>query len=82
MNGTLRVVGSPEQIELDKRFYVPGVELESDCPECGETRRRSLARNYLSYPKTGVPQVEGFNCSNGHEWEARVVVRVVLEPAP
>ena len=83
---TVAVVGVPtgeaegEPIELGKRFYVPGVSLESNCPKCGALAETDLALDYLNYPVVGEPYEHTFCCEyDDMEWSCRVVVRVTVE---
>ena len=74
---TVAVVGV---IELGKRFCVPGVSLESNCPKCGALAETDLANDYLSYPVVGEPYEHTFWCEyDEEEWSVRVVVRVTVE---
>ena len=67
----------------ENRFYVPGVTLYSDCPECGLTCEKDMdGDHYLSYPPVNKEFEYGFYCQNEdcqHEWKEKVILRVTLE---
>ena len=51
----VNVVGACEGVKLDKRFYVPGVTIETSCPRCNADRPIHLADRYLTSPTVGRP---------------------------
>lgn len=71
--------------ELDKRFYMPGYVLKSQCPKCGKGYENDFGDGYLSYPMANRPEVWNCCCQDwdcGGEWTVSVIVRVTLELAP
>lgn len=75
--------GAGAEVELDKRTYLPGIEIYATCPKCGEEDVRDMAHSYLSYPKVGQTIDARGVCGNcDHEWPVLVVLRLTLEPAP
>ena len=79
-----RVEGIPHKgDELDcKRFRIPGVRIESDCPNCGVERTVDLTEHYLSYPKLGVPENFDLYCDEcDHEWSVPLVLEISLKVA-
>ena len=49
--------------ELDvKRFYVPGVIVESSCPKCKAKQEKDFSCDYFSYPVPNEPQDFYFFC--------------------
>lgn len=73
---------------IDKRLYVPGVKLKSECPECGEPWRLDLTKEYVvQYPENGRPYEVWAECSQDHEWMAGkmryvLTVQIVDETQP
>lgn len=68
--------------QLDKRTYLPGVVIESPCPECGKVSTRDMKHDYLSYPVTGEDSKVYMYCEDGHKevnWEVKVVLRLYAE---
>jgi len=75
-------VNKDAAVELDvKRFYVPGVMLTDDCPKCGERYARDLGDDYLSYPVANRPFDFTVYCECGHEWTAKLILRLSVEVA-
>lgn len=76
------ITGTCSGQELEKRFYLPGLMLEGECPSCAKAWTHDFAKYYLSYPVVGAPEVVHVSCAEcAHEWEVRVIVRVTLELA-
>lgn len=67
--------------EIDvKRFYMPGVKLESDCPECKTKNKQDMGDDYVSYPSFNTEFGFGFYCHEcNHEWEEDVIIEVKLK---
>jgi len=79
-----KIVGdSDESIDIDvKRFYMEGVEIHDECPECKTVAIRDLGQQYLSFPSTNSTMSEGMYCEPcGHEWDVDVVLKMSLEIA-
>lgn len=78
-----KINNNPEPAKFEeKRFYVPGTTLHSDCPECGLTCEKAMDDYYLSYPPVNEPFDYGFYCQNSdcqHEWKEKIVLRITLE---
>lgn len=68
----------------DKRFKVPGVIVEDECPKCGAAWKADLGKDhYLCYPIVGKPyDLNGYCHKCQAEWSVRVILRVSLEVAP
>lgn len=45
-----------------KRFYVPGVIVGAECPECGEEVETDLGSEYLSYPSLNAIEIVHLTC--------------------
>lgn len=79
-----RVVGRPRVIaELGvKRFYLPGVAVESACQMCGAANKTDLGAHYLSYPSIGEPTEVRHLCERcDHSWTTSVVLRLSVRLA-
>ena len=72
------------EIDLDKRFYIPGIILRDTCPHCQAPYVRDFSDHYLSYPTTGKPvELTGYCGECEGEWPiGTVTVRVSLEFSP
>lgn len=71
----MRILGKCTDFELDhKHFYLPGVRLSDECPNCGKTTEINLAEDCLSYPRIGEPTPVYFRCGCGQEWETAVEI--------
>lgn len=77
----LVIEGSCNGIQLDKRFYLPGIVLKSTCPTCNLPWVWDGDEQYVSYPVSGEPKVIHASCEQcDEEWEAgKLVVRVTVE---
>lgn len=77
-----KIIGTCNGAEIDvKRFYVPGVQIESQCPKCESTRTRNLADFYLSFPVVGKPSDFHFYCEESNtgefcntEWDVKIIL--------
>lgn len=59
---TTKIIGKAKG-ELDvKRFYIPGVKIESKCPKCGTKYVKDLERDYFFEPSVNQPQDFHFEC--------------------
>lgn len=83
-----RVEGGGAVIETDeKRFYMPGVKIYSNCPDCGKERVHDLSSDYLSYPSFNTIEPVPFYCGdcdgpNGDcEWDVDCVLEFNLRLA-
>jgi len=59
--------GKCEGIVDVKRFYLPGIVLESNCPRCGILHKKDMGKEYLSYPRISTPTKIYFYCENEYE---------------
>lgn len=58
-----------------KRFYLPGIKLIHQCPECEEEQIWNGSSDYLSYPYIGKPIDFDFYCQHcDHEWTHRILL--------
>jgi hypothetical protein len=65
-----------------KRFYVPGITVEADCPECGKKVLWEGDSQYLSYPAVGSPDLLHMACFEcGHGWSVDIVLEVGIRLA-
>jgi rRNA maturation protein Nop10 len=86
----MKIVQQPDVSgqELSKRFYLPGLRLRDDCPECGASVEREHAPyDYVSYPSGGVSTHSVyFTCPTcEHEWGAEYTLTITATasaPAP
>lgn len=81
----MRVIGQPkgdlgEELDI-KRFYIPGVILEVDCPQCGQTLQQDLEHDYLSFPSLDKPETVYFYCDECglEEIEGQIVLHLSIE---
>lgn len=66
-------------VELDKRFYVPGLELTSECPECETKATLSVVDEYLNYAVLGRDLEVYFNCYDcDREWDLLIKLEMTL----
>jgi hypothetical protein len=78
----MRIIGKPEPQRLEiKRFYVTGLALSDDCPNCGKAVKIDLEEDYISYPSIGRPTPVHFYCPCDTEWERNVIVNLTLKEA-
>jgi predicted RNA-binding Zn-ribbon protein involved in translation (DUF1610 family) len=79
---TAKIIGIPLEEELDvKRFYIPGVIIQDNCPNCGvETRYDMGGLHYLSHPIANKPMQFTMYCNEcDHEWSIKIILRIGLE---
>lgn len=61
-----------------KRCYVPGVVINTNCPNCGEQIERDFGNQYLSYPRTGSWKKDAMYCTEcDHEFTIELKLDVV-----
>ena len=78
----IKIEGVCNGIELDKRFYLPGVVLSDECPKCKEIVEKDLGDDYLSYPVVGKPYTIDLYCEPcDHYWVGKVLVEVTIKVA-
>jgi len=79
----MEIKGSCGQFEIGcKRFYMPGVVVESTCSKCNAVAKQNMGNDYLSYPRANSNTTLPFYCKECEfEWEERVHLVVRLEPA-
>lgn len=69
------------KIEDGKRFKLPGVYVQSRCPNCDKVCKHDLGgeRRYLSYPKMNEPFDYPFYCEGcDAEWKVKLQLDVSL----
>lgn len=69
----------------DKRFYLPGCILSSDCPKCSKEVIQDFTNDYIAYPVSGKKDLQYFYCADcDEEWSApyQLTIEVKLEPVP
>ena len=83
-----KIIGSCKGAEIDvKRFYIPGVKVQSHCPTCGKKHIRDFDSDYLSHPVVGAPECVHFYCEEdkpgggycGTEWDVKVVLEIKVK---
>lgn len=89
-----RIVGNESPIDIEvKRFYIPGVKVEGECPVCGAKCTHNFGDDYFSYPTAnGKPEAVTIYCRACDEagrtieegephWTVKVVLKVSVEMA-
>jgi hypothetical protein len=77
-----RIEGNAKGTELDKRTYLYGVKVFSECSKCKTEFEYDLGFDYLSYPVVGEPSRVHFYCEDCDEyWDIAVVLEVNLRLA-
>ena len=79
----IQISGSPTASPTEvKRFYLPGVTIETTCPACGAVRQAFERHDYLSYPIANEPFEYWCSCGEcDHEWTEMVILKITLERA-
>ncbi|MHA2062867.1 MAG: hypothetical protein ACXABY_00595 [Candidatus Thorarchaeota archaeon] len=70
-----RIEGVCAGIPEEKRCYLPGIKIYSDCPDCGEECLLDLADQYLSYGSTTVTMYCSEETEEGYcgaEWSFEI----------
>lgn len=63
-----------------KRFYLPGIKVKSECPNCNAEEVWDGNDWYLSYPTPGKPDTVHFYCEDcDEEWYLDVVLDINLK---
>lgn len=65
--------------ELDKRFYVRGITITYNCPNCNKEHTFNGDKDdYLfSYPHSNVPESVNWYCNHcEHEWEEKFMIKI------
>jgi len=76
-----KITGTCDGMELEKRFYMTGIKVESACPKCSKPHVRDMSNDYLMNPVVGAVEKLGGWCEPcGEDWTVKVIVRVSLEP--
>jgi hypothetical protein len=64
--------------EMAKRFDLPGLKLEEDCPECGNHVVKDF-KDALSYPIVGQPEQVYLYCNEcEHEWPVSIIIDIAV----
>lgn len=76
----MKIVGKASG-EIDvKRFYIPGLEVQGNCPKCRAEFTRDFSTDYLSYPQIGEPKTLHLYCPEcDHEWQRQMVLDISLK---
>ncbi len=76
----MRFTDPKKPFEVDvKRFYVPGVVIECDCPNCKKPVKHDFGSEYLSDPTANATNKVHMYCPEcSHEWELKVRLDVTL----
>lgn len=80
---TIKGSGTVGEI-VEKRLELPGVSIESACPNCGKRVKHSFnGFHYLSFPVINKPFEYKFyhDCNDDHqeEWSVTVILKVTFE---
>lgn len=63
-----------------KRFYMPGLSIKDNCPNCNTEYKSDLKEHYISYPNFNKKTNYSLYCNNcNHEWKIPIMVKVTLE---
>ena len=78
----MKIQGQAGEIQLAKRFYVPGIVIKDNCPHCGTESTYDLSTSYLSHPTANKP-IDFIQCCNkcNREWLKFVTVKLTVEVA-
>lgn len=77
-----RVIGKISGTSQEKRFYLPGVKVEDECPDCKKTVKWDGDTNYLSYPILGDDAKVDFHFYCGEcdkEWEIGGSISITIK---
>jgi hypothetical protein len=62
--------------EMAKRFDLPGLKLEEECPKCYNHVVKDF-EDALSYPKVGQPEKAHMYCDEcDHEWSVSIIIDI------
>jgi len=76
----MNILNINEEIELAKRFYLPGIIIKHKCPECDTENINNLGENYLSYPITNKKEEIYFCCIKcNHEYLKSITIKMSVE---
>jgi hypothetical protein len=77
----MKINGTCQGAELDKRTYLPGITITDVCPKCGVPYVRDMGKDYLHYPVVGDSYLLTAYCEEcGSEWTmGKVAVKLTLE---
>jgi len=70
-----QITGICTELPEQKRLYLPGIEITSKCPKCGEPFAQDLESEYLSY---GDLSFTAYCCECDHEWSCELEVKIEL----
>lgn len=83
---TVTIKGNYPITSLDiKRFYLPGMKISAECPECGETVTKNMKYEYFGYPAVNMFQDYIFyhECSKSesgdYEWKEEFMLKLGVE---
>lgn len=76
----MKIIKITDEIEMDKRCYLPGVIIKASCPTCKKTITEDLGENYLSYPTTNKEESVYLYCSDcDTEIKKKIILRISVE---
>lgn len=75
----MQIKGKAEGRVDCKRFYLPGITVSDDCPNCGKTVINDMDNEYFAYPRIGKPIPLHFWCGCDEEWDVMVTLEVALK---
>lgn len=81
----MKITNTKEPFECgEKRFYMPGIAVEEECPNCERPMVIDYKHEYLMYPMFNEPIKVSLYCGKDDcdgETEVTVMLRLVMEPA-
>lgn len=76
----MEILKLDQEVELSKRFYLPGIIIKHTCKKCGEKLKFDLGIDYISYPETNKPENIYFCCDKCDiEYEKQIIIRTQVE---
>jgi hypothetical protein len=61
--------------ELDKRTYLPGIEIHDRCKKCKTIKIWNGNESYVSYPVLGEPTTVYMYCNEcNNEWQIKIIL--------
>ena len=74
------IINISDNVELSKRFYLPGIVIKGKCPKCKTILENDLGENCLSYPQTNKLEEVYFCCNNcDKEFSKQIVIKISVE---
>lgn len=74
-----KIKGKVEGCTDVKRFYLPGIEIETQCPKCSEIKNWKGRNEYLSYPVVGSNAINFYCDDCDLEWEVEIQLDIMVK---